>query len=300
MNKKLLKFFCAGLLVMLGLLLGACSEGKHHSGEDEQKPPMPEALPQDLAEKLHAIYDTVSIEPQTFGSVHQLAILTSVCASRTVQGPISVTSALLNHEAVTLVTLGGTEDKEGQATTMEENRLASFGEENDYLKAVVKLFNENVIPSSRPVVVSGISLGGMIAQQILGVESVLQSHDIRAIITFGSPITLPLERKGVKVIRFADEHDKVPELGEMILRGGMISSLPMTKEEIAAYLMEMDKKEKIMRRSKYRNMIETHALSYIEDECWNGTDFLGDEQKSNTFQLLERMQFYPAPKLSKE
>lgn len=268
----------------------------------ESETPKPEGgfmeIPQEVLDKVKGIYGKASVGPQKVTTVHQMAILTSICATRKEDGPITVTSAELNGEEVTLITLGGTEDVEGQATSLEESQLAAFGKSNDYLVAFTKLFEENVVPQSKPVVIAGISLGGMIAQQILSQSWVMEHYDIMAIITFGSPITLPLDRKGVKVVRFADVHDKVPQLGESVLRSGILTSSQMNRQELLQKLSVLDELEKVSCTSKYTGMIETHALSYIEDSCWNDTDFLGDSSKKNVLELKETMKFYPAPKLS--
>ena len=256
---------------------------------------MPGISPE-ILEKINKIYSQASTGPQEIKSVSNLAIITSICAARTVDGPISVTKALFNNEPITLITLGGTENEEGQATTMQESQLAAFGKPNDYLRALVNLFDNGTISQDYPIIVTGISLGGMIAQQLLSRTDIVDKFNIRAIITFGSPFTLPLDRHGVKVVRFADVHDKVPQLGEMVLRSGMVNIEGMTKEDIIKNMDELDVIEKIVRESKYTDMIETHALSYIEDPCWNNIDFLGDKAKTNIIVLQEEMKFYPAPK----
>ena len=74
----------------------------------------------------------------------------------------------------------------------------------------------------------------------------------------------------------------------------------MNKKELTRKLDELDKQEKISATSKYTEMIETHALSYIEDKCWSGTDFLGDPKKQNVLELKTSMTFYPAPQLEKD
>ena len=250
----------------------------------------------EMIEKIHSIYSSASTGPQKVTGVNQLAILTSICASKEVEGPISVTDALLNDEPITLITLGGTQDVEGQATTMKESQLAAFGQPNDYLKAVTDLFQDGQISQEKPVMVTGISLGGMIAQQLLGEQQVIADYSIRAVITFGSPITLPLNRHEVQVVRFCDEHDKVPQLGESLLRSGMITAKQMTKAELEAKLEELDETERITRTSKYKDLVETHALSYIEDQCWSATDFMGNPEKTNVLELVSDMKFYAAPK----
>ena len=279
-------------------------EGKDDGTDDNKKDstevdPNNPIIPQDVLEKVQEIYSAATTGPQEVTTVNQLAIITSVCAARQVEGPITITNASLNGEDMTLVTLGGTENKEGQATTMEESQLAAFGKSNDYLLALKNLFTNGTIAADKPVIVTGISLGGMIAQQILGESEIVDNFSIRAVITFGSPFTLPLDRHGIKVVRFADVNDKVPQLGESVLRSGMVPVNGMSKEELNAKLNELDKIEKISRQSKYSGLIETHALSYVEDECWSDVDFMGDAPKTNVLVLKEDMKFYPAPKSKK-
>ena len=276
---------------------GADSEGNNSSenvGDGFLK------IPKEVLEKVNEIYGVASAEPQKVGTVHELAVLTSICATRKGDGPITITPSLLNGEEVTLVTLGGTEDVEGQATSLEESQLAAFGKPNDYLTAVSKLFTDSIIPQAKPVIVTGISLGGMIAQQLLGKQEILDCYTLRAVVTFGSPITLPLDRKQVKVVRFADVHDQVPKLGESILRTGLITGNLFNRKKLKEQLDELDRTEKVSRTSKYTGMIETHALSYIEDSCWDDVDFLGDSAGTNILELTEPMTFYPAPKLEDE
>ena len=288
-------------LVAFSLILNAtltftsCSEDV--VGEDD---PVEEesGTKEDLAAMIMEIYSKASTGPQTVTDVHQLAILTSICAAREVDGPISVTPALLNGKEMTLVTLGGTEDTEGQATTMKESQLAAFGKPNDYLTALVRLFETGKIPQEKPVMVTGISLGGMIAQQLLGQQDILDRYEICAVVTFGSPITLPLDRKGVKLVRFADVNDKVPQLGESLLRSGMITKDQMSKDELHDVLEALDTAEKHAQMSKYTDFIQTHALSYIEDSCWDIYDFFGEKPGTNVLELKEEMKFYPAPKLN--
>ena len=291
-------------ILMLSFLSAAAVGFSSCSDDDEkdasvEKEDVTDGLPQDLADKIHAIYGQASIEPQTVTTVHQLAILTSVCASLEGRGPITVTPAKLNDKEITLVTLGGTQEVAGQATTMKESQLASFGKPNDYLAAVERLFENGIVPAGKPVLLTGISLGGMIAQQVLGVESITSRFQLEGIITFGSPITLPINRKGVKVVRFADVNDKVPQLGEMPLRSGMVSVAGLDKSEIKALIQQLDDTERVARKSKYAGMIETHALSYVEDACWNDVDFMGDSKKNHKLELKETMKFYAAPKSGK-
>lgn len=256
-------------------------------------------VPKRVIEKAKEIYSQGSTGPQTITTVNEMAIVTSINSARPTNGPISVTSASLNNEDITLITLGGTENKDGQATGSKESGLASRGKSNDYLRAVVKLFEEKIIPEDKPVIVVGISLGGMIAQQVIGEKLIMDNYNLRAVITFGSPLTMPIDRHGVKVVRFADVHDKVPGLGEGTLRSGLLTIGKLSLKKLRKTLKQLDETERVVRTSKYTGMIETHALSYIEDACWNDVDFLGDAAKTNVLVLKEDMKFYPAPRLTK-
>lgn len=253
-------------------------------------------IPDEYLTKIKAIYSAANTDPQEIKTISRLAILSSISSTINGCGPISATPATLNGEDITLVTLGGVQDVEGQATTIKESQLAAFGKPNDYLTAVTNLFTNGTIPADKPVMIAGYSLGGMIAQQVAGVREITDNFKIKAITTFGSPITLPLDRKGIKVIRYTDINDGVPQLGETVIRNGLVTVDNMTKEEMTAAINELDEKERIVRESKYTDMLITHALSYIEDECWNDIDFLGDPNKQNILVLKEKMSFYHAPK----
>lgn len=221
-------------------------------------------------------------------SVTKLGIITSINQADYRQGPITVTPAKLNGESVTLVTLGGTQNREGQATTMDESKLASDGLGNDYLTAVVNLFKDGTVPLDKPVFISGISLGGMIAQQLLGESYIMDNFTIKAVVTFGSPITMPFDRKGVKVVRFVDSNDIVPKLGEM----GM-------KNKNDERIKSLQDSERIMLTGSHKDGVETHALSYISDEVWNAYDILGVKGGNAVLELEQPLKFYEAPKLEK-
>lgn len=249
----------------------------------------------EVVEQVMAIYRSYTSEDgevheQIIDSVVDLGVMTSINQADYSRGPISVTPARLTIkgeiEDITLVTLGGTQNLEGQATTMKESELASKGMSNDYLKAVLKLFEDGTIPKEKPVFISGISLGGMIAQQLLGESFIVDNFIIRAVVTFGSPITMPFDRHNVKVVRFVDSNDIVPKLGEM----GMSNK---NDSRIAG----LHNTERIMLKGAHKDGVETHALSYINDPVWKEYDFMGIKGGNSTIELLDKLTFYKAPKL---
>ena len=245
---------------------------------------------EELINKINNIYWKYSIEPQTVKKPQDLAVLTSICSfgKNVNRGPIAVTKCTFNNEEITLLMLGGTQFKKGQATTFKESKLASKGKENDYLKAVLKIFETKdekekyLIPKEKPIIITGISLGGMIAQQLLGYEEIISKFKIKSIICFGSPITKPFDRKNIRIKRFCDKNDIVPKLGE--------TSLSTKKAK-----KQLDKNELILENGNYKTKIESHALSYVENTCWDKYDFYGEEKGKNELRILEKIKFYEAP-----
>lgn len=105
---------------------------------------------------------------QTISKSQQLAKLCCVPSSLENLGPIAIADAKLNGQEITLIVLQGTEVTEGQATGILEDLQSGFGQSNAYLETVVKLFQDDkIIPKDKPIFVTGISLGGMVAQQLL-------------------------------------------------------------------------------------------------------------------------------------
>ena len=243
--------------------------------------------------RISSIYKNVNTGPQTITQSKQLAILCSVCSSTDNTGPISVSSALLTDndgvkKEVTLVTLGGTEFIEGQATDVTTDILSGLEQSNDYLKAVVNLFQSvdskgnSIIPKDKPVIVAGISLGGMVAQQLLAQKSITDNYTICNIVCFGSPVISAKYRQDTTTVkRLCDSTDIVP-----FLSVSGILNLDTT---------ELDKKEKIVRDGGYKTFIGAHALGYVDAACWNSFDVLGVENGKATLQLTSNMTFYDAP-----
>lgn len=271
------------------------------------------AFSPEVMEKIMKIYGAATTGPQEVNDVHTLAILTSI--SQTIQEhPISVTPATLNGEDITLVTIGGTEFKQGQATGIKESALGSMGKNNDYLKNVVKLFNDGVVPKDKPVLVTGISLGGIIAQQILDTRysNIINEYDIKGIVCFGAPFAPPLVTKGtnrntdgVKIVRFTDSNDMVPKsvVSDGSMQGDFMEQY-IQKNFIKtpadrALMEERNECEILLETGTVTDGLAAHALSYISEPCWDKYDFMGDKAGTNHLVLKEKMTFYPAPKLGK-
>ena len=248
---------------------------------------------QELIDKVNQVYWKYNIEPQVVTTPQNLAVLTSMCSfgKNVNRGPIAVAKSLLNGDEITLIMLGGTQIKEGQATGFEESKLSAYGKDNDYIKALVNLFQKKdkkgkyIIPKNKPLLITGISLGGMIAQQLLSKDEIINNYKIKSIICFGSPLVKPLDRKNIRVKRFCDKGDIVPKLETL--------SVKFSKKR-----KKLNKCEKILEDGCYKTKIESHALSYVSNKCWDKYDFYGDKKGTNKLEILEEIKFYDAPKIN--
>ena len=252
-------------------------------------------IPEEIINRINNIYWKYTTGPQTIKKLKDLAVLTSMSSfgKDNHNGPIGVAKCILNgEEKVTLMMLGGTQIKEGQATTMEESKLATKGEDNDYLDAIIEVFKskdekgDKVIDKDIPIIISGISLGGMVAQQLLGKEEIINNYKIKSILCIGSPIIKPLDRKGIRVKRFIEKGDIVPKLEAISLKVGK-------KRKIKK---ELNEKERILENSNYKTLLESHALSYVESEKFDKYDFYGELNGKNELEILENVRYFEAPK----
>lgn len=245
-------------------------------------------MDKELIDTINNIYWQYTVGPQMVKKPQDLAVLTSMCAFgyKSNRGPIGIAKCLFNgEEEVTLVTLGGTQFKEGQATRFRESKLTMKCKDNDYLTAILDAFSKHV-PKDKPVIISGISLGGMIAQFLLSKEEIVNNYNIKSVICFGSPLNKPLDRKGIRIKRFTDKGDIVPKLktlSYLFIKGSVKD--------------ELNKNERILENGNYKKTIESHALSYVQSKVWDKYDFYGELNGNNTLELLEEMKFYEAPVL---
>ena len=249
--------------------------------------------------KMKQYYTTMDSSARPLTTAWDLGYIDSVCSSPA-NGSIGVVPAELNGEPVTLLALGGTCIKDGQASGLEEDLLSALEQSNDYLENIVDVFNKTdengqpVIPADKPVVVSGISLGGMVAQQLLAQKDIVKNYDIREVICFGSPLLAPFSRReGTHIVRFCDTMDIVPYLGRSTL-------IDLIRQEVLdrdplKYVKALDKKEAIVKDGGYKSPISAHALSYIEGKCWKGYDVLGVYGGNNQLVMKEDMQFFENP-----
>ena len=251
-------------------------------------------IPKEIIDKINNIYWKYTTGPQIIKKPRDLAVLTSMSSfgKDNNNGPIGVVKCKFNDlEKVTLILLGGTQVKAGQATSMEESKLSTYGKDNDYLDAVLEVFKKenqqgNIIPKENPIIITGISLGGMIAQQLLSKKGIVDNYTIKSIICFGSPLVKPLQREQFRIKRFVEKGDIVPKFESLSLKIGRNRKL----------IKSLNQKEKIIEDNKYKSILECHALSYVDNNKFNKYDFYGEENGKNQLEILEEIQYFEAPK----
>ena len=279
-------------------------------------------LPSDFkrfGNKMKELYTSFDITPRTLKTSWDLAYFDSACSGRKIAGPIGVVPVKLNGEDFTLMILGGTAFVKGQATGVAEDTLSAFEKQNDYLTNIVKVFNskdENgnpVVPKDKPVIVSGISLGGMVAQQLLSREDIMSNFDLRYIICFGSPLLAPEFRtENTTVVRFCDTMDIVPYLGrpemsQFMFKAFFAMNIPVNGEwgkniitnDPTSLIAKLDRQEMILKEGNYKSPISAHTLSYVDGDCWTGYDVLGVYGGSNEIEMLSEVQFFADPSIQK-
>ena len=249
------------------------------------------------------LYNVVSTRARTVSSSRDLAALDVAC-SLNKSGPMGVAPALLDGEPVTLLVLGGTFPVPGQATGFKEDVLSAMEQSNDYLRNIVKLFDAKntdgtpVIPADKPVIVSGLSLGGMVAQQLLAQEELMERFDIHSIICFGAPLLAAEYRTpDTRVVRICDSADKVPYAGRPHLQDMLAQKI--FNQEPSELIRQLDEQEVIRRDGGYRTTMMAHSQSYIMNPCWKDLDVLGQVNGTSELVMEQDIQFYPCPRLGR-
>ena len=219
-------------------------------------------------------------------NINDLAFMCTASAIRGNVGPIGIVRAKFtadgNTEDVYIITLGGTEFKDGQATDVKTDILVGLGKSNDYLDAIINTINSQ-IPENSKLFITGISLGGMVAQQVISDPDICKNYEIVNTVCIGSPLIINENsklREG-KVIRIEDYCDFVPKLS--------IYTLNLT-------VMGKYSHEKITEKSEYTQPLYAHAFSYVDSAVWQKYDVAGTENGDSTLRFdADNITYYDAP-----
>ena len=88
--------------------------------------------------------------------------------------------------------------------------LVGFEQDNRYIQNVRAAILNNV-PAGSNLLVTGHSLGGMVAQQVAADSQIKSNYNVLNTVTFGSPLIDGFQREGT-VKRLGDTSDPVPYL----------------------------------------------------------------------------------------
>ena len=210
------------------------------------------------------------------------------CNQSVHKGPFSITKGTLNSKGwfgrvtkkdVYVVAISGTDtDTKNQTTDIWTDLLVGFEFDNKYIQNVKKAMFENV-PLGSNIIVTGHSLGGMVAQQVASDTAIKENYKILNTVTFGSPLINGFKREGT-VKRLGDVKDVVPYLSLSTFTNIIWQSAGLNKEDGGYGL----------------NILGAHCESYNREDVWGAYDVTGTKNGKKTLTLdYSTTAFYFSP-----
>lgn len=130
--------------------------------------------------------------------------------------PISVVKAQLEADGgvrdVYFIGMLGTENNKGQVNVVGNYLRALFCLDNAYLQLVKDVIFENIEEGSA-LILTGHSLGGMVAQQVAADRDIKEKYEVIGTVTAGSPYMITCGKPEGTVSRLADLGDFIPKMG---------------------------------------------------------------------------------------
>ncbi len=222
----------------------------------------------------------------TYTNVSELARFVQLgykCNQPTHVGPFSITQATLKTKSsskkVYVVALSGTDtDAKNQTTGYWTDLLVGFEQDNKYIQNVRKAILKNV-PKGSNLLVTGHSLGGMVAQQVASDDTIKANYNILNTVTFGSPLINGFKREGT-VRRLGDTSDVVPYLSLTTFTNVVWQSAGLNREN-GGY---------------GSNLLGAHCESYNRSDVWGAYDVTGKKNGDATLIMkYSTTKFYASP-----
>ena len=177
-------------------------------------------------------------------------------------GEVYITPATLTtdngEEDVYFVCFRGTGHTMDKANNLIACFLSAFNRDSDYLRLAKQYLNEYV-PEGAKLVLSGHSLGGMIAQQLICTDEITGRYEILNTLTYGSPyVVTSADRREGPLVRCVDKYDVIPKFSP------------------AVFLSPANYRNAITIDGGYfGNPDGAHNLSYPRADLWGGYDVFG-------------------------
>lgn len=202
-------------------------------------------------------------------------------------GPIGVVRGTLQNDGIQrtayLVALSGTDlaaAGSGSATgILEDLIVGGWNGENAFLREARNVIGSR-IPRGASLILTGHSLGGMVAQQLASDSFVKDNYNVLNTITLGSPLISPGTREG-DVKRLGDIVDPVPYLSSSGVTVPWWNIFGLQRENAGI-----------------SNPIKSHNLSYRLKRVWGAYDALGYKYGDAIFTFYSKdVRRYAAPRL---
>jgi len=237
-----------------------------------------------------AAKDVLSKKEVTYDTVDDLSRLVQLGYScNQTSGPISITQASHTYkklwwtvsEPVYVVCLSGTDsDAKNTTTRIWEDLLSGFEFDNKYVRNTKKAIMDN-IPYDSKLIVTGHSLGGMVAQQVVSDKDIKNKYECINTVTFGSPLINGFKREGT-VKRLGDTSDVVPYMSISTALNIVWQASGLNRED-GGYKLDL-------------NLTGAHCKSYNREDVWGKYDVCGFKNGNSNFIMdFSTTKFYASP-----
>lgn len=199
-----------------------------------------------------------------------------------------------------IVALNGTGFVEGQQYGLIADILSGMETDSQYLQYTLKAILEN-IPKGSDLTLVGMSLGGMIAQQVMVQDCILENYNVEYVTIIGSPALCVNERKeqfkkynqNPIINRVIDQHDLIPYASIDYLTGSdyFYKNTSIPKDGTVLENLFVNNAD-----YHYKTGIAHHFVGYLADEVWKNYDPLGYEGLLHTITLKHSdFTYYDSP-----